>query len=402
MFSQTRLPQRAAGIGFILLAIAGCAWETAVATSQFLRRPQTPQALARAAALTPLDADLWRQLGILSLDADPGAARRYLERAAALDPFDANARIGLGLLAESSHQLSQAENDFLAAARLSRRLKAKWALAFFYARNGAPDRFWPAAAIAANVPRAGIQPVFQLAASLERDPARVAALLRLETQFARAEYLAFLLSRPGADGLAGIALELQPAAPIQGLLMAACERLIQAGRGPEAVQVWNLIARAVPPRLTPLSPSQGISLTNPRFEISGSRGFNWHPVANPGITLTRHPEGLQAGFSGLQADDCLVLEQFVPVIASRDYQMAFVYRTPEAEGRTGLEWRISPPGAAAIASLDFDAASKGSSSIRFRTPPSDLLHLALRYHRPHGSVRFEGAVTLISMSLKLL
>lgn len=309
MYPLTRCGRRAAIIAFALISIGGCAWEGCVVSSEYFMSPGTTEALARATRLAPLDADLWRRLGISSLDTDPVAAKRYLERAAQLDSFDANALIGLGLLAESSRNFDEAERNLVRAASLSQRFKPKWAVAYFYARSGRLDDFWPAAALAANIPSADIKPILQLAQSLQdNDPGDLAGLLKLDTQYGRAEYLRFLLSRPGSSGVSRIALGVRPNPETRDLLMAACERLIETRRGAEAVQLWNSIAG------TNLSPHQGVSLTNARFENSGLRGFDWRSASNPGITATTRPEGLRLEFSGRQPEDFNVIEQFVPVL----------------------------------------------------------------------------------------
>ncbi|HUS05146.1 MAG TPA: hypothetical protein VMZ52_02535 [Bryobacteraceae bacterium] len=384
---------RAAAAALAALFLSACAWEATVAFSEYEAGRGTPAGSIRATKLVPWHGDAWRRLGLSRLDSDPAAATRDLLRATALNISDADSLIALGLLAESRGELASAERYLIAAAGTSKRFKPQWSLAFFYARRGRPDRFWPAAAIAAGIPAADATPVFELAHHWTDNPNEVTARLKLRSQHALLQYLSFLLTKGGAGGLAELSLRIDVTVDSQAMLLESCERLIASQRTREAILLWNRMS-------SELAPERGISLTDKHFQHTGG-GFRWRALSNSGVELSSRRDGIRLEFSGNQAEAITLLEQIVPVLPGRFYHFTFAYRTSGMMGATGLSWRVSGAGPEAQ-SPPLAALEAGAGSLTFRAGPGDLIRIALRCERPSGSVRLAGAATMVSADLQLL
>jgi hypothetical protein len=293
----------------------------------------------------------------------------------------------------------EAERYLLKAARISHRLKPRLALASFYYRAQRSEPFWQAAAAAAAVKAADLTPVFQLAARMEPSPSRTATLLDLGSGPALAKYLAFLLYRPSESRVSALALQLYPVSEFHELLLAACDRLIQAGRTAEAIAVWNRLSGK-----TVLDPGLGLSLTDGGFELRESGGFNWIISRSDGAGVAPiSPSGLRIEFSGHQAERLTLLEQFTPVMPGRRYRLVFHYRTSGLSGATGLRWVALAPGAPdGVSSQPIEPVDEGISHFDFQTgAETDLLWLALTWQREAGMTRIEGKLTLLRAELRL-
>jgi tetratricopeptide (TPR) repeat protein len=352
--------------------------------------------LDRASKIVPQNGAFLRELGILTLDANPRAAEQLLQRAVALNSFDADALIGLGLLAESGGSVEHAEEFLIRAVNVSRRFKPKWALAYFYARQRRMDSFWPIASAAANVEGGDPQPVFRLAHDVMKDPERVADLLQLNNQHALRSYLEFLLRQEGPTALGRVALRIEPNIDSRQLLLATVDQLINQNRIDEAVPLWNRLYASNGNR--PLVPTSGASLTNGRFDVSEGRGFDWRHGENPGIDIRDWgPGDLRIEFSGHQPESVPLLEQYVPVVPNKSYRFSFAYRTTGMTGVTGLYWQVFE------ATAPLKPVPEGVGTLAFRTGPGvGLVRLALMYARAPGTMRLEGGVTLRSAELEVL
>jgi tetratricopeptide (TPR) repeat protein len=387
--------------GFSILIFGAAYQESMTAWAYYLANQRTPESLDRASQFAPLNAVFWRERGILRLDTNPVAAERLLIHSTMLNACEADALIGLGLLAESGARLQEAEDYLTRAARISRRFRPKWALAFFYARQGKFDQFWPAASDAANVDAADVQPVFRLAHKISVDAETVAESLQLRNQHARASYLEFLLKQKASLALSRVALQIQPNSESRSLLGAAVDRLINETRTDEAVQLWNHLNRGRGGHQ--LSPATGVSLTNGAFEAGERHGFDWrYATTSQGIAVRPGAPGdLRIEFSGRESESMTIVDQFVPVVPDRTYRLSFSYGTSGLSGITGLRWEIFP--ATSTLSTPINAIPEGTGSLPFRTGPDvKLIRIALTYSRVPGTTRLEGSVTLHSARLELL
>jgi len=382
-----------------VLALAGCWRECRAAAAQYLASRPAGGRLTRAIGWTPGDARLWREAAALAIREHLADAARDLSAAISLDPYDAESTAALGLLLESGNRPGEAERYLLKAAGISNRVKPRLALASFYYRARRPEQFWRAAAAAAKVKAADLTPVFELAARMEPSPGRTATLLDLGSGPALAGYLAFLLRQPSENRVSALALQLEPASGFHDLLLAACDRLIQAGRTAEAIAVWNRRSGK-----TILDPGRGLSLTDGGFELQESGGFNWKVSRSEGTGVTPiSPSGLRIEFSGHQAERLTLVEQLVPVLAGRRYRLVFHYRTSGLSGATGLRWvALAPRASYGVGSQPIEPVGEGASQFDFQTGAgTDLLRLALSCQRDAGMTRIEGTLTLLSAELRL-
>ena len=387
--------------GFALLAAYQ---EILSAWSSYLVSTPTLERLEQASRITPLDSALFRQRGIQFLDTKPEVAGKLLRSAVAMNPFDAESLIALGLLEESGGRLQEAESYLSKATSISRRFKPKWALAFFYARQGPLDQFWNSARAAVNTEGADVQPVFALAHEvLKNDPEEVAGLLKLESKQSLKSYVEFLLNQESTSNLGRIALRLDISPESRPLLLTAVDRLIGENRPEEAMPLWNKLAATSGNRQ--LLPAKGQSLTNGQFRPPLTRGFDWRQSENQGIDLfAAAPENLRIEFSGRQSESVTLLSQFVPVVPNRPYKLSYRYHTSGLNGLTGLYWQAFQANKpATLPSAPLDLVSEGSDSLSFRTEPdTKLLRIEFKYTRPPGAMRLAGTVVLRSAELELL
>ena len=391
---------RAASCVLGLLALIASLREFQLARAQQLVAQQGLAGLRAAAALTPGDARIWRDLGGRALRANRlDIAMPALTMAASLNAYDAESLAALGLVAESQGRMRDAEGYLTRAVRVSARYKPRLALASYYFRSGAPDRFWPAAALASHVPAAEPTAIFQMACSLD-DPDRVRARLCLDEPAAAMQYLRFLLSRTGTAGLAASALALPPGPIYRDLLVSVCDRLIRGSQTTEAIAVWNHMKGAIA-----LDPARGASLTDGSFEQPGSSGFYWQFTPLSGVEmLPAYGSGLRIELSGKQPQRATLLQQFVPLLPNRRYRLVYAYDTSDLKDPTGLRWALSQlSGKEDAASPPVRANIAGSDSFEFVTSSNtDLLRLSLEYAREPGSMRSEGVLTLRYVKLRLL
>ena len=334
-----RVASRTLPTCFACLVLLAAYQEVLNGWSSYLAISPTSQRLEQASRLTPLDSALLRQRGILCLDTNPEAAANLLRMAVAMNPFDAESLIALGLLKESGGRLEEAEAYLAKATSVSRRYKPKWALAFFYARQGPLDKFWNSASSAANTEGADVQSVFTLAHEvLNGDPDKVGSLLKLQSQQSLKSYVEFLLKQESASSLFQIALRLDIAQQSEPLILTVVDRLIAENKPEEAIPLWNKLAATSGKHQ--LMPAKGQSLTNGKFRASVNRGFDWLHTENQGVDVyAAAPENLRIEFSGHQSESVTLLSQFVPVLPDRPYRLSYTYSTLGLNGLTGLYWQ---------------------------------------------------------------
>jgi hypothetical protein len=391
---------RVLAAGLSVLALMSVYWEAETARAYHQANHHTVESLDRASQLAPKNAVFWRERGVLRLDADPQAAEEFLKRSMTLNAFEAEALIGLALLAESGGRVHQAESDLIRATHLSRRFRPIWALAFFYARQGKLDQFWPVASTAANIEGADATPLFRLCHQISPDPERIAELLQLHNQHTLLSYLEFLLKQKNTPTISQVAQQITLTPESRSVLLNVVDRLINETRIIEAVQIWNHLNSARETR--PLSPTNGISLSDGQFASSEGRGFDWRHAEHAGVELRAGAPGdLRIEFSGHQKESLTLLEQFVPVLPDRVYRFSFTYGTAGLNDPTGLHWEVFPSTDPLVSPLN--SAAEGSGYLAFRAGPDvGLVRIALVYKRAPGTTRLEGIVTLRSASLDLL
>jgi hypothetical protein len=184
------------------------------------------------------------------------------------------------------------------------------------------------------------------------------------------------------------------------LLVAACDRLLEAARTRDALEVWHALAAGHRVTFAALAPDRGTVVTNGRFVIAPtSHGFDWHLPGVEGVSAAREDQsgGLRLTFSGGQPESCDVLAQSVPVLGDKGYRLAFRYRTGEMAEGAGLVWRVLDESGRELAvSESLHANEEREAELLFRTGPATCpaVRLVLAYRRPSGITRTAGYIVL--------
>lgn len=380
-------------------------WSVRVGWADSWARRETVAGTERALAVTPDQAAYYVRLAALVADDDPQRAARALRRAVALNPLDAQSWIELGLRAEIGGDALDAEKCLLRAADADRKYLPRWTLANYYFRRNDGERFWFWAKAAAGMVYGDPAPLFRLCGKVAED-GRLIERLDIRDPEMRAHYLAYLLNQNRLD-LIGPAtaqlLEENRGADVP-LLLSACDRLIEARRGDEAVGIWNRLGRAGRIPFGELNPSGETVLTNGAFAVSPtSQGFDWRLPGAEGISAAReeNPVGLRLTFSGREPETAEALVQFAPANGATDYLLKFRYRTSRIAPGSGLAWRITDlSGASLGVGKSLSSEKETEEQVAFRTPAGcRMVRVALVYQRSLGNTRIEGFLILRAVRL---
>ncbi len=372
------------------LLAAAAYWSARLAWADHLYHADTLAALRRAVALDPGNARYRAWLAELEEHdgRDPTAA---LEAAARLNPRDSTIWIRLGLRAETARDFPTAERDLLEAARVDRQFDPRSTLMNYSFRRGDAAPFWRWSREAFAISYGDLTPLFQLCWRMTSDPETVRAALPSRHPLL-GRYLSFLLAEGRLDAAAPVARDFlaQAGAPDTGILLAWCDRLLEARRAAEAVDAWNaLCARRLVP-YPPLAPARGVSLTNGSFAgVPLLRGFDWRIPSNPEITVEHmdSPPGLKFSLSGKEPERCELLAQFVPLVPGRKYRLRYQLETTDIPPDSGLHWEV-----------DVGQVPDLPSDFLF-SAPSPLVRLALVYERREGTARIQGSLALRNLAL---
>jgi tetratricopeptide (TPR) repeat protein len=405
--SPTRVAWFAAAAAVIATLLVMGVWNIRLAWADYRFRQETLPGTQAALRLEPDGADYYVRLAAMIQASNPAASRQALERAVALNPRDAQSWIELGLRAEAAGDLAGAERRLLRAASVDKQYLPSWSLANFYFRRGDAEKFWFWARAAMGMAYGDQAPLFALCWKLTDDGALIAQELDIRKADPEANYLAYLTSQNRIEPMPEAAMRLLAwdrgsDAP---LLLAACDRLIADDRAGEAIRIWNKLAELHRIPYSVLAPASGTSLTDGGFTIlPTSQGFDWRLPSVDGVTtlLDERPAGLRISFSGRQPEDCDVLTQILPVAESSNYEFRFLYRTSGIDPGTGLAWRITDLNGAKILAQGESLASESETEGRlpFKTPAgSGLERLTLTYQRALGTTRIEGFVDLRKLRL---
>lgn len=386
---------------------AATAWSVRVGWADAWFRTETVAGTEKALSLTPDQADYSVRLALLVSDDDPARAAEALGRAVALNPRDARAWIELGLRYDAGGNSALAERALLRAAEESRTYLPRWTLMNYYFRRHDTEGFWRWAKRAVPLIWGDPLPLFHLCGRVREDGELIARLDIRRPEW-RVAYLFYLLDA-GRSDLAGPSVRRlreshrDADAP---LLLAACDRLLAAGRSGDARAIWDGLSAA---RRTPggsVRGGSGGSIYNGDFAAPPTgHGFDWRLPRIEGISAAREeaPAGLRLTFSGGQPDSAEPLAQLAPVEENTAYELKFDYRTSEIAAGAGPNWRIGDAGRglgiAAGESLGSEDPTEGR--IAFVTPPGcRLLRVALASERRPGATRIAGYIVLRNVELR--
>ena len=381
-------------------------WWGRLAYGEVLYRRGTAESVARGAGLAPGNAEYANGRAELAEAAGENAEKgeAALDEVLRAKPGDAATLIKLGLRAEVRSDFAAAERDLLAAARHDRGYTPRWTLANYYFRRQDGASFWKWARAASEMAYEPT-PLFQLLWKYTDDggeildraiPARPAVLR---------QYLGFLTGGPqweSADRVAKRILE-RPAAEDVPVLMAYCDRLLEARRGRDALELWNALARRRLSGFGELDPARGPVDGGFRAAPSNS-GFDWRLAAVEGVTASYDTPGLRLTFSGEEPEACEPLWQYAMLEGGKRYKMTFEYATSGVAAGSGLRWRVEDISGEPLAIAESeDLAHDGwrTSGVSFTTRPGMLLgRVVLSYRREPGTTRAEGSVRLRSIALE--
>jgi hypothetical protein len=397
------------------VAVLTCAayWSLRLGYADWVVRTGSPEQAKRATELAPCHARYQARLAAL-LDQwgeDQAASVAALERAVVCNPRDSESWIELGLQAEKEGDSTKAERFLLEAARVDKQYDPRWTLANFYFRRNDAENFWSWARKAAAMSYGDGASLFRLCWRMTQDPGAILERAIPDQPAVLARYLSFLLADHRVAALEAAAQRAAGHAGPEDLpvLLASCDRLVEARQFPAALRIWTALSRRKLLPYLPPEPERGLSLTNGDFRAPLlSHGFDWRVHVAEGVSVSRSESepALRITFSGRQPESCELLSQFVPVLPGREYRLRFRYRTSGIGPDTGVQWRIFD---AATAAQLADRSSYLSSEdeieqeVSFSTPAkTHMARLVLLYQRAPGTTRIEGSIFLSRVSLVLV
>jgi len=391
-----------------VLALAAAAWASVqVYRAESLIEAVTLENLEKAALLVPHNSNAWARLGALrETRGDSLGAVAALDRAVALNRYNAGAWIDLGLHWEMAGDLARAEQRLLEAVRADGTFQPRWALANYYARRQAPEKFWPAIreAIARN--RFDAFPAFELCWRVSEDPEEILERAIPDHQEVHRRYFQYLSSSGRIAAAGRVWQRLEGGLERRDLpgAFSYLDSLLAARQTDTALRVWNgLVQKDLIPHGL-LLPEQGRVLTNGQFRHQPSgRAFDWGIAKAPGISgdveVAPGTSQLRLRFDGTHPESTDLLSQQVPVLPRQSYRFGFSYLTSGLPAGTGLSWAVyDAAGVSPLAAGDPLPASGDQwsrSGLAFRAPPQTrLVRVLLRYRRAIGTTRAEGSLAL--------
>jgi tetratricopeptide (TPR) repeat protein len=397
------------------VCIFGCASSLLSARADYLIRRNTAEATVRAVHLIPFNASYLRQLA----EWQPSRKVGILKQVVTLDRFDAGSWIQLGLNAElQQNNPALAERYFLTAAQVNHMYLPRWTLVNFYFRRQNDAQLFAWARRAMEIAPYDSAPVFVSLWLADPDPARIAAALPSSEKVV-VQYASFLAQANHLDlaqDALNQAISLSPSRlPLTESSADALDthsdfildRLLQTGRGSQAMQLWHrLVAANWIPRFS--TPSAVHPLTNGNFQVLfWGHGFDWLVPSVPGLVVDQFPalSNVRFTLSGTQPEACSLLQQWVPLEKGQHYRLTWVDDLDQIGRDNGITWQIytvpnGVPAPTGLTSPDLTSVAGSPAAWDFQTPDSsDLFLLSLQYARPLGKVRIEGSLSLRSVAL---
>jgi tetratricopeptide (TPR) repeat protein len=385
-----------------------------LAYADYLYSREELESVVRAVRLAPGNAEYYvRQADLLDqARASNTQQEAALERAVALNPRDSSVWIELGLRAEITGEPARAERCLLEAARVDRTQQPRTTLANYYFRRGEAEKFWRwmREALQTAPARGDMALLFRLCWSLSEDPELIRERAIPERPEALRQYLSFLLGTARLEAAQAVAERILRRATVDDvpLLVAYCDRLLEARQPTTAAHLWNAIVGGGLLSYQALRPANGLALTNGDFRLTPrSQGFDWRIPPVEGVTASRDEKtpALRLAFSGKQPEQCELLWQYLPLVASASYRFRFEYQSEGIGPSTGLRWELqgltaAHPPAPLAESASLAAETWVQQQLRFTTPAKlEAARLVLTYRRELGTTRISGWIALRNLSL---
>ena len=381
-------------IAIALVCVTAAYYSLRFGYAEYLFRSDRPESIARAATLSPLDADYQTRLG-------------RLDHAVRLNPYLSAAWIELGTRAEAAGDFTRAEAELREAARVDRTFDPRWTLANYYFRRQNWDEFWKWIRASADMSYGDRSALFGLCWRATSDPETILARAIPADRGVLASYVSYLAHSEHFGAAPAAAYRWLPIAAKEDLpaLLELCDVLLEKlPNTPDAMRIWNaLIERGWLPYRR-LDPEAGVSVTNEAFRISPlAHGFDWRLPLAPGVRVVWNasPPGLGITLDGHQEERTDMLAEWIPVLAASAYQLSTRASAEEIAAGSGLRCRIVDPVSGAV--LAESEINVPVAKLRFETlPHGALVKLVLGYRRAPGTNLIAGRFTLSSLALERL
>jgi hypothetical protein len=355
-------------------------------------RADSPESLRSAVAIEPQNA-AYHALLAEHLEGEGTDPIPELLSAVRLSPFDSQHTVRAATQLEIDGKFAEAEKMLLQAASTDRKFLPRWSLLNFYFRRGNDKEFWkwvrPALEMSGETPQA----IFRLAWERTSDSAQIERLLPHNEQMSL-QYLEFLVDTQRFDFAAPMAQHLATETSRRlPVLLSYCSRAVEVDPD-SALKVWNTMATRKLIPLKTLDPASGALLSNPDFGYGPEeKGFDWRipSVAGAYLEQTSAADGFRLRLDGSEPEAATVLWQTLPVQPATRYRIAYEYSGEDSKFN-GLTWRVTNRGKLIAESPDLQVDSQNRQDhIEFITSEKTV-RLELRYQRPSGAVRADGAV----------
>jgi hypothetical protein len=282
----------------------------------------------------------------------------------------------------------------------------RWTLANFYFRRGEISNtlYWIRKAL--WIGEGDLTSVFRLCWQVTGEPARISQDAIPNRPQVLGQYLEFLFSTNRFDESTAIAIRLTAIASRNQVeaLLDYCDQALAAGLPDKAAIVWNSLSRHELISQPTIGRNSAPTVRNPNFRSAlTGRGFDWKTSVPGGVLADNGgADGLRIEFSGKQADESVILSQYVHLTPGTRYLLHVRYQSEGIAFGTGLRWRIFNP----LTGRDIEGASlelpcAGGEAYAAFIVPRYLRwgRLQLLYNRRPGTNRIEGRLQLILVDI---
>ncbi len=388
-----------------ITASAACYWSVQLARADWMAGQATLRAAKKSIELAPANSAYLRHAAEL-LESEGLPDNALLERAALRNPLDSRNLIHIAARWEMEGRTGEAEKQLLRAFEVDRQFEPRLALANFYFRAGNAGESLAWARKALDFGRSDPRGVFQLCWAASGNATVILEHCIPHRARLLAGYLQFLDSKRRLDAAGDVATALMPLATAEQspMLLDHCTKSLEAGRGREAIRVWNQL------RQRGLCTGQLVDVDRPSVDSEfqqdmTGQGFDWGMEPVDGVKVVRFHDrgGVRIVFSRNAPEHSVILKRWVALSSAGNYRLRATYRTAGMTG-AGLSWIVQQPHtntAFASAALPDDATESRSIETRFEPPPGEqVARLELRYDRAPGTVRPEGSVQFSRLVLE--
>jgi len=338
-----------------------------------------------------------------------------LRRASAMNPWNSTVLRSLGIRAELRGDSRQAERYLLRAVAVDRSFLPQWALANFYLRTGRPSDFWAAVreclAIigprTSGAPGVNPEPVFELCWNASRESKKILALLP-PGRGMLIPYLRYLIRTGHVDAAMEIVPGLLAVPPSENDLpvwVDLCEFLILRNKTAAAVLVWNDLVDHALIRATRLEPDVARSIENADFVLPPfDRAFGWRVLRDEQVFVFAGDRFLAFEMGRSENEHFELLTKVLPVVPGRKYLMTWRVDASrlnlKARESAGLAIHLFGPAGELSPACPPLLSSPARPCLFIPPAGTTQLRMVLRYDRPLGELRLEGALRFLDFALR--